>query len=57
MLNNNHKIKPLALVVAMAFSASSAHAVDFNFGEDDDILLPINLGSASPSRQLEPISN
>ncbi len=42
MLNNNHKIKPLALVVAMAFSASSAHAVDFNFGEDDDILLQIN---------------
>lgn len=42
MLNNNHKIKPLALVVAMALSASSAHAVDFNFGEDDDILLQIN---------------
>jgi len=42
MLNNNRKIKPLALVVAMTLGASSAHAVDFNFGEDNDILLQIN---------------
>ena len=42
MLKNIDKIKPLALVVAMALAASSAHAVDFNFGENDDILLQIN---------------
>jgi len=42
MLTNNCKIKPLALVVAMALGTSSAHAVDFNFGEDNDILLQIN---------------
>jgi len=42
MLTNNCKIKPLALVVAMALGTSSAQAVDFNFGEDNDILLQIN---------------
>jgi len=42
MLNNYCKIKPLSLVVAMALGTSTAHAVDFNFGEDKDILLQIN---------------
>ena len=42
MLNNYCKIKPLSLVVAMALGASTAQAVDFNFGEDNDILLQIN---------------
>ena len=42
MLTNNCKIKPLALVVALALGASSAQAADFNFGEDNDILLQIN---------------
>ncbi len=41
-MNNNLKINRLALIVAVAFSASSAQAVDFTFGEDDDILLQIN---------------
>ncbi len=42
MLTNNYKIKPLVWVVALALGTSSAHAVDFNFGEDNDILLQIN---------------
>ncbi len=42
MLKNNYKIKPISLVVALALGASSAQAVDFNFGEDKDILLQIN---------------
>tara|TARA_R110000744_G_scaffold114968_3_gene215009 strand:- start:2185 stop:4026 length:1842 start_codon:yes stop_codon:yes gene_type:complete len=42
MLNNNYKIKPVALMVALALAASSAKAVDFNFGENNDILLQIN---------------
>jgi len=42
MLNNNIKIKPIALIVALALSATTAQAADFNFGEDNDILLQIN---------------
>jgi len=42
MFKNSYKIKPLALIVAMTLGASTAHAADFNFGEDDDILLQIN---------------
>jgi len=42
MLNNKLKIKPLSLIVALALGSTSAHAVDFNFGEDNDILLQIN---------------
>jgi hypothetical protein len=42
MRTHNYKIKPLALVVAVVLGTSSAHAVDFNFGEDNDILLQIN---------------
>jgi hypothetical protein len=42
MLKNNYKIKPLAMTFAILFGTSSAHAVDFNFGEDDEILLQIN---------------
>ncbi len=42
MLNNNSKIKPISLIVALVLGTSSAQAVDFNFGEDNDILLQIN---------------
>ena len=42
MLKNNCKIKPIALVIALALGTSTAQAVDFNFGEDNDILLQIN---------------
>ncbi len=42
MIINNCKIKPIALVVALALGTSTAQAVDFNFGENDDILLQIN---------------
>ena len=42
MLTKNNKIKPIALVVALALGTSTAQAVDFNFGENDDILLQIN---------------
>jgi len=42
MLNNKLKIKPLSLIVALALGSTSAQAVDFSFGEDNDILLQIN---------------
>jgi hypothetical protein len=42
MLTSNCKIRNVALVVALALGTSSAQAVDFNFGEDKDILLQIN---------------
>lgn len=42
MLTKNCKIKPIALIVALALGTSTAQAVDFNFGEDNDILLQIN---------------
>ncbi|ARD44997.1 DUF1302 domain-containing protein [Colwellia sp. PAMC 21821] len=42
MLNNNYKIKPIAMVVALVLGTSSVNAVDFNLGENEDILLQIN---------------
>jgi hypothetical protein len=42
MLNNNCKINSLSFAVALGISSLSAQAVDFNLGEDKDILLQIN---------------
>lgn len=42
MLIKNCKIKPITLVIALALGTSTAQAADFNFGEDNDILLQIN---------------